>query len=135
MDTNSLVTFIQDIFSSNDIQIDGSENTDKLIEIVDNYGVDLSSYSPDEISEALKYALNDDSNMDSYNSQTNISFGNSQDSLERELRQENRNIDYYEKELRRTNISETYRNNCLFKLQKAVKNATELAEEINKLKK
>lgn len=62
MDTNSLVAFIQDIFSSNDIQIDGSDNTDKLIEIVDNYGVDLSSYSPDEISEALKYALNDDSN-------------------------------------------------------------------------
>ena len=135
MDTNSLVAFIQDIFSSNDIQIDGSDNTDKLIEIVDNYGVDLSSYSPDEISEALKYALNDDSNMDSYNSQTNISFGSSQDSLERELRQENRNIDYYEKELRRTNISDTYRNNCLFKLQQAVKNAAELAEEINKLKK
>lgn len=135
MDTNSLVAFIQDIFSSNDIQIDGSDNTDKLIEIVDNYGVDLSSYSPDEISEALKYALNDDSNIDSYNSQTNISFGSSQDSLERELRQENRNIDYYEKELRRTNISDTYRNNCLFKLQQAVKNAAELAEEINKLKK
>lgn len=135
MDINSLVAFIQDIFSSNDIQIDGSENTDKLIEILDNYGVDLSSYSPDEISEALKYALNDDSNMDSYNSQTNIAFGSSEDSLERELRQENRNIDYYEKELRRTNISETYRNNCLFKLQQAVKNAAELAEEINKLKK
>ncbi len=137
MDTNSLTELLQDIFSSSDIQIGDSTDIDRIVDLLDNYGIDISSYSADDINQALEYAINDDvdSNLESSNSQNNISFGSNQDSLERDLRQANSDINYYEKELRRTNISDTYRNNCLFKLQQAVKKAAELTEKIGNLKK
>lgn len=76
------------------------------------------------------------SNYDGYTSDINgynISFGASQESIQRDLRAANNDIDYYTKQLGRPNITDVYRNNCQFKLEQTVKKASELAKELDKL--
>ena len=63
----------------------------------------------------------------------NISFGASQESIQRDLRAANKDIDYYTKQLGRSNITDVYRDNCQFKLDQAIKKAAELAKELDKL--
>ena len=63
----------------------------------------------------------------------NISFGASQESIQRDLRAANNDIDYYTKQLGRSNISDVYRDNCKFKLDQAIKKAAELAKKLDKL--
>lgn len=63
----------------------------------------------------------------------NISFGASQESIQRDLRAANNDIDYYTKQLGRSNITDVYRDNCQFKLDQAIKKAAELAKELDKL--
>lgn len=63
----------------------------------------------------------------------NISFGAGQESIQRDLKTANNDIDYYTKQLGRSNITEVYRNNCQFKLDQAIKKASELAKELDKL--
>lgn len=66
--------------------------------------------------------------------QYNVSFGSNIDSLERDLKMANNNIDYYSEQLARTDITDTYRKNCKFKLDQAIKKVAELAEKIEKAK-
>ena len=76
------------------------------------------------------------SSFDGYSSDSNgynISFGANQDSIQRELRAANNDINYYTKELGRQNITDVYRNSCQFKLDQAIKKAAELAKELDKL--
>ncbi|MBQ2951362.1 MAG: hypothetical protein IJE12_10045 [Prevotella sp.] len=68
--------------------------------------------------------------------ESNISFGSSAEkTLEYDLRQAQKNIDYYEREIRNFSDSttETYRRNCLSHLEQAVKKANDIAEQLQKL--
>jgi hypothetical protein len=130
MDTDSLSELLKELFhSDNSVGSDGAFWGD--------YGMDLSSYTADEINQALEYAaeMNASTDVDAFESSNNISFKASQSGLEQELRHANKDIDYYEKILRREDITDTYRNNCLFRLKQAVKKAAEIAEEISNAKK
>lgn len=130
MDTDSLSELLKELFHS-----DNSVGSDGVF--WGDYGMDLSSYTADEINQALEYAaeMNASTDVDAFESSNNISFKASQSGLEQELRHANKDIDYYEKILRREDITDTYRNNCLFRLKQAVKKAAEIAEEISNAKK
>ena len=150
MDIDNLIEMIHNILAGAGEHLDCNVDDMDIYDVLSNCGVDLSSYSPEEIMDALEYAIgsegtNVDVDIDVNNGQSpiadNISFGASQsqidndiDYYERKLRQANTDIDYYSRELRRTNISNTYRGDCQSKLQQALHKASELAKKISDLK-
>ncbi len=75
-------------------------------------------------------------NGQSYNTSShNVSFGASEKTLEYDLRQAQKNIDYYEREIRNFSDSttDTYKKNCLSHLEQAVKKANDITEQLQKL--
>ena len=102
-------------------------------------GEDLLDFDNHDIDDLDILGQGDDIDFfDSLSSDTcshNISFGASEKTLEYDLRQAQKNIDYYEKEIRNftSSTSETYKNNCLSHLEQAVKKANNITEELEKL--
>lgn len=68
-------------------------------------------------------------------SNSNISFGSSRESLERELRDANHNMEYYERQIDNFNdsMSSTYRQTCLNGYDDAAKKAKEIADKLSRL--
>ena len=145
-----MIDMIHNILAGAGEHIDYNVDDIDILDVLSNCGVDLSSYSPEEIMDALEYAIGNegtsvdvdiDVNSDQSPIADNISFGASQsqidsdiDYYERKLRQANTDIDYYSRELRRNNISNTYRGDCQSRLQQALHKASELAKKISDLK-
>lgn len=150
MDIDHLIDMIHNILAGAGEHIDCNVEDVDIYDVLSNCGVDLSSYSAEEIMDALEYAIgsegtNVDVAIDVNSGQSpitdNISFGASQSQIdsdieyyERKLRQANTDIDYYSRELRRSNISNTYRVDCHNRLQQALHKASELAKKISDLK-
>lgn len=141
-DAASMVGDAMDAFNAVDV-MDACDAYDIL-------DADLMDFSVADMNDIniLDVGEGDDLLADSYDldidhsvSHENISFGASESSIKtdinyntRKLNQANTDIDYYTRELKRTNISDTYRKDCQYNLKQAVKNATELAKKISKLK-
>lgn len=135
MEIDGLIDALQDIFSQSDIAVSQVDEVGDIVGILQDCGIDLSLYTPDEITQALEFALdNTDSDIEVAESKDVAFTGSSKDSLMSELRQAHHNAEYYENQLKNDNISSTYRSTCTFKLEQALKKITELTEQINRLK-
>ena len=141
MEDESIQDLLDVFFNEHNIDADTGED---FLNSILNQGIDLSAYTPDEIMDALEYALQEyndptaitDVNHDVAFKAQQAMPHNVQDDIdyyERRLKAANDDIDYYTKELRRGNISDTYRNNCKSSLQSAIKKSTECAEKIKTL--
>ena len=91
--------------------------------------------NPDEINDISENSyvvdLHDLSHHDS------ISFGGgSEKSLEYDLRQAQKNVDYYQREIRNFSeyTTETYKKNCISQLEKALERAEDISEELRKIR-
>ena len=102
-------------------------------------GEDLLDFDNHDIDDLDILDQGDDIDFfDSLSSDTyshNISFGASEKTLECDLRQAQKNIDYYEREIRNFNdfTTETYKKNCLSHLEQAVKKANDITEKLKEL--
>ncbi len=69
----------------------------------------------------------------------NVSFGanneNELENLQKKLEKAQENINYYNKQLNRTDISKTYENNCTFKLEQAINELNKIERMISRLTK
>ena len=100
------------------------DNMCSLEDVTDNGDID-SSFEGDDFID----------NFDNL-SPSNISFGaSSEKTLEYDLRQAQKNIDYFEREIRNFNdfTTETYKKNCLSHLEQAVKKANDITEKLKEL--
>lgn len=144
-------------FDIPDIDFDGDLNLDFDSDFTPNFELDV----PELQSSINPLALNEDAVIDfdteassvdlppindgilptDSNTQNEIAFKQekNEDKLlyqyKQELKQADKNIDYYTKELSKPDISQTYRNNCNSGLNKALSNYEEIAKKIDKLKK
>lgn len=140
MEEDSIQDILEEFLNNHNIDADSG---DELLDIILNQGIDLSVYTPDEIMDALEYALHDINDPITTDVIHNVNFmghhdipSNIQhdiDYYEGRLKDANDDIDYYTKELKRSNISDTYRNNCKSSLQSAIKKSSECAEKIKSL--
>ena len=137
MDIDSLSDWLHALISSHSGQMEGAFDVNTLISGLSVYGIDLTMYSPEEITEALAYAFTDNALLhydgvtfegNSNNIPNDISY------YERKLRDAEGNIEYYTRELRRSGLSKTYREDCHRNLQQAIKMTTEIAKRITDLK-
>lgn len=82
----------------------------------------------------INSSLDSENLADGNNSQNgyNVSFGASDTSLERDLRQAQTDIDYYERKIRNftDDTTNTYKRNCLANLTSAVKKANEITSKL-----
>ena len=78
----------------------------------------------------------DNSLMTDGGNYNNITFDASETSYyEDKLKKANKDIDYYSKELTRINTTDTYKKNCQFSLEQAIKKSKEYARKIDQLRK
>lgn len=107
----------------------------RRMEITDyNFDYDFDD-APDEIDD-----INDndfDINLDHLGYQDSVSFlGGSEKSLEYDLRQAQKNVDYYQREIRNFSefTTETYKRNCISHLERALERVEEISEKLEKLR-
>ena len=105
------------------------------MEITDyNFDYDFDD-APDEIDD-----INDndfDINLDHLGYQDSVTFlGGSEKSLEYDLRQAQKNVDYYQREIRNFSefTTETYKRNCISHLERALERVEEISEKLEKLR-
>lgn len=144
MDIDSLSDWLYALISSHSGQMEGAFDVNTLISGLSVYGIDLTMYSPEEITEALAYAFSvntvpiTDNALLHYDGVTfegnSNNIPNDISYYERKQRDAEGNIEYYTRELRRSGLSKTYREDCHRNLQQAIKKTTEIAKRIKDLK-
>ena len=141
MDGDSIQDVLNEFLTNHNVD---SDTCDNLLDIILDQGIDLSIYTPDELSDALEYALQNLDSTPQIIDNSNPTFLAHSDNIpseiqrdidyyEGKLREANRDIDYYTKQLGRSGISDTYRNNCKSSLKSAINNSEDYSEKIRNL--
>jgi len=106
------------------------------MEIMDyDYEIDYDGDdgSQDEVEDYLETEHSAD--LISDNAHSSVPFKADQRTLEYDLRQAQKNADYYQHEIEKftDNTTETYKNNCKSHLKKALEKVKDISEELEKL--